>query len=369
MSMAAVRRASQSGAAMIVVLWTFAVMSVLAAEFARAMRQEAQAVLNFKQETVAQYTALAGINEAILAIVTYNGDIEVADDESLGDSIDDNDDDEDDDDDEADEADDGEDANDATAQDEDERLWAIRRLVQGRGEWVQARFNGRLYEVRAFDESGKIPLNAADLEENALRRILENLGWEDEAVDVADAILDWRDEDDLHRTHGAETDYYEGLDVPYRAKNAPFDAVEELLLVKGVTRDMFYGTRDVPGLADIFTVVHSQSRITQNAISPEVEWALCGEIDEDSGEIDDTLGAADGEAVQDLATCIQDVGLGARRSDRNGKPTLSTARLESRVKDERGRVVAHVALTVRFKGDGFQVYQWYDAVFDGDEES
>jgi len=55
--------------------------------------------------------------------------------------------------------------------------------------------------------------------------------------------------------------------------------------------------------------------------------------------------------------------------DRNGKPTLSTARLEARVKDEGGRVVAHVGVTIRFKGDGFQVYQWYDAVFDGNEES
>ena len=365
--------AAQRGAALILVLWTFAVLSVLAAEFARAMRQEAQSVLNFKEQSIGHYTAIAGLNEAILAVVSYNGDIEILDDVF---------------DDEEDGTNDGDrrrkgkqDSEQLTdEEEEDERLRTIRELIEGRGNWVEATFNGHPYEVRVYDESGKIPLNANDLEEETLFAIIENLEYETQlAREVAASILDWRDENDLHRNHGVETDYYEGLDPPYRAKNAPFDAVEELLLVKGVTHDMFYGTNQVPGFVEIFSVLSTRGQITQNSISPEVEQALCGmledgdedEDEDDKDDDDDTsrLGAGNVGSVKDLDVCIANVGLKAHRSDKNGKPNLTNARIEARVKNQAKRVVAHIAATVRFKGDGFQTYQWYDAVFDDDEGS
>ena len=58
---------------------------------------------------------------------------------------------------------------------------------------------------------------------------------------VSDSILDWIDVNDDTRLAGAESDYYQGLNPPYLAKNAPMDRQEELLLVKGVTYNMFYG--------------------------------------------------------------------------------------------------------------------------------
>jgi hypothetical protein len=368
--------AGQRGAALILVLWTFAVLSVLAAEFARAMRQEAQSVINFKEQSIGQYTAIAGLNEAILAIVSYNGDIEILDDVF---------DDEDDDDSDGARRRKGKKASGQQAdreEEEDERLRTIRKLIEGRGSWVEATFNGLPYEVRVYDESGKIPLNAGDLDEESLFTIMENLEYETQlAREVAASILDWRDENDLHRNHGVETDYYEGLDPPYRAKNAPFDAVEELLLVKGVTHEMFYGTEQVPGFVEIFSVLSTRNQITQNSISPEVEQALCGilddkeEDDEDDEDDEDKdrkrrLGTGGGaERVQNVDVCIANVGLKAHRTDKDGKPNLTIARVEARVKNRAERVVAHVAATVRFKGDGFQTYQWYDAVFDDDEGS
>ncbi|MDR2116484.1 MAG: general secretion pathway protein GspK [Planctomycetaceae bacterium] len=59
--------------------------------------------------------------------------------------------------------------------------------------------------------------------------------------EVADAILDWMDEDDEPREFGAENDYYAELDPPYYARNAIPDSLDELLLVKGVTPKMLYG--------------------------------------------------------------------------------------------------------------------------------
>ncbi len=60
--------------------------------------------------------------------------------------------------------------------------------------------------------------------------------------DVADAILDWLDPDDEQRELGAEVDYYSGLTPAYGTKNGPVDTVEELLLVRGVTPQLLFGT-------------------------------------------------------------------------------------------------------------------------------
>ena len=58
---------------------------------------------------------------------------------------------------------------------------------------------------------------------------------------IIDAILDWLDPDDIARPNGAEREYYSGLSHPYAPKNGPFESVEELLLVKGVTPQLLYG--------------------------------------------------------------------------------------------------------------------------------
>lgn len=58
---------------------------------------------------------------------------------------------------------------------------------------------------------------------------------------VADALLDWIDEDSTPREFGAESDYYQGLNPPYAAANRLPQSLEELLLVKGVTRELLFG--------------------------------------------------------------------------------------------------------------------------------
>lgn len=60
-------------------------------------------------------------------------------------------------------------------------------------------------------------------------------------IDVAEAILDWLDEDDDPRPNGCEADYYMTLPTPYTPKNGPIDSIEELLLVRGVTPEMLFG--------------------------------------------------------------------------------------------------------------------------------
>ena len=59
--------------------------------------------------------------------------------------------------------------------------------------------------------------------------------------EIADAILDWMDDDDDTRSNGAEADYYLSLAQPYQPANRPFRNLDELLMVRGVTRELLYG--------------------------------------------------------------------------------------------------------------------------------
>jgi len=104
------------------------------------------------------------------------------------------------------------------------------------------------FEVRIGNECGKININGAN--EALLKMMLNGFDLEEQQKSIiVDSIMDWRDKNDLHRLNGAENDYYKSLPAPYECKNGDFDSVEELLMVRGVTPEIFYG-----GLKDIVTV-------------------------------------------------------------------------------------------------------------------
>lgn len=97
------------------------------------------------------------------------------------------------------------------------------------------------FTVEIIDLDRRFNINMAN--EEVLMRAAEMIG-----IDLADAgvishsILDWIDADTDPRLNGVETDYYQGLDPPYRCKDGPLDELGELLLVNGITEDMFFGS-------------------------------------------------------------------------------------------------------------------------------
>lgn len=106
-------------------------------------------------------------------------------------------------------------------------------------------------EIRVVirDESAKIDLNAAN--DALLKGLLLSAGLDEEqANQLLDAILDWRDADDLTRPQGAERDGYEALGLPYIPTNAPFQTVGELQRVIGITPDLY---RKVAGALTVFS--------------------------------------------------------------------------------------------------------------------
>jgi len=99
------------------------------------------------------------------------------------------------------------------------------------------------FTVRVIDESSKLNINTATKE--------QLLGLPDMVEEIADAIIDWRDSDDTPSGAGVESGYYESLPYGYIAGNGPFRTLRELLLVKDVTEELFYGEdTNLNGLLD-----------------------------------------------------------------------------------------------------------------------
>ena len=100
--------------------------------------------------------------------------------------------------------------------------------------------------VAAFDESARIDLNSAA--EPLLKGLLQNVGGldPDTAQRTLEAIIDWKDADDLKRPNGAEASDYQAAGSKYVPSNSPFESVGELQRVLGMTPSLT--ARLVPSL-------------------------------------------------------------------------------------------------------------------------
>ena len=197
------------GVALMIVLWVMALLMIIVSEFAYTMKVESAAVKNFKDEAEAYYLASAGINMALdeisksydLVCLDGNGSLVFRKKES-----------------------------------------GILRDIEARRDVDLG--GGRVFYVIS-DEQGKININTASRE--TISDLLRITGVEVTERDViADSILDWVSAGHLQRMNGAKTDYYSALPHPYASKDGLMDTVEELLLVRGMTPEIFYGTGKVP---------------------------------------------------------------------------------------------------------------------------
>jgi len=119
----------------------------------------------------------------------------------------------------------------------------------------------------AMDESSKIDINSAPTD--ILKTLFVRIGGvsTEEAIDLASAVLDWRDKDINLTLGGAEDGYYQGLSLPYKCKNGNFQILEELLLVKGMSKDIFSKIKDV-------ITVYPTGRVNINTASYNCLYAL-----------------------------------------------------------------------------------------------
>lgn len=124
------------------------------------------------------------------------------------------------------------------------------------------------------EEQKKVWVNLLSAEEFEL--------GEDEATGIVEAVIDWIDEDDdALGFGGAESSYYQGLETPYAPRNGPMEFIEELLLIRGITPELYYGTEEIPGLATLVTPHGRDGKININTADPLVLGALSEQIEPD----------------------------------------------------------------------------------------
>jgi general secretion pathway protein K len=141
--------------------------------------------------------------------------------------------------------------------------------------------NGRLNVNLLKDKSGRLDQTRA---EQLLRLIdllnQEQTGHSHIGYSLVPSIIDWTDSDDQvtclpfiwQENLGAESSYYSKLQVPYGCKNAPLDTTEELLLVKGITQEVFDRICD-------YVTVYGDGRININSASRQVIECLSEKMD------------------------------------------------------------------------------------------
>jgi general secretion pathway protein K len=148
-------------------------------------------------------------------------------------------------------------------------------------------FDSGEVRVNAESDGTRIDLNGAD--EKVLASMFDSLGIDEGTRnELVDSILDWRDPDDVPRLHGAEVNDYDQvfLDRQRLPFNAPFNGMQEALLVKHMTPDIYFGHvtfdaasnqhRKIPGLRDVATVGTGRTAVDVNTAPIDVLAALPG---------------------------------------------------------------------------------------------
>lgn len=114
---------------------------------------------------------------------------------------------------------------------------SFRDVPLGRGQF-------RIFRRGGQDEGGRTIYGISDEEShlNVNYASAEELGkLYGMTPDIVAAIIDWRDEDNSVTPGGAEAEYYASLQPPYQPRNGPLQTTRELLMVRGVSRELLLG--------------------------------------------------------------------------------------------------------------------------------
>ena len=117
------------------------------------------------------------------------------------------------------------------------------------------------------DEESKINLNKTD--QLTLTNLLINvLSLKDEdAAKLAVALLDWRQYGEGEITGFFSDDYYSNLQYPYPKKSADYETLDEILLVKGMNKEMYDKLIN-------YVTIYGDGAVNINTASKEVLEAL-----------------------------------------------------------------------------------------------
>lgn len=218
--------ARQNGMALVVVLWLIVLLSIMAAGHTRGTHVDTQ--LASRQVAVAQARgrAEAGVNHVLLLLLSEKGRDVPIDGRIFGVAIDD-----------------------------------------------------KTVTLAVRSATGLVDLNAASADH--LDAVLKAAGIAgDKRRQVTDAILDWRDGDNLRHLDGIEDEDYIAAGLPWTSRDGRFVAVDELRYVPGIGQDEF------ERLAPLVTVYSGRGGIDLELAPPILVEAMTGERIEPASQDD-----------------------------------------------------------------------------------
>ena len=255
------------GIALIITILMLSIIVVLTLEFNRSMRENLHKAVNSKDTIMLNYLARSGYNLALAVL---------DEDDRESDSLHDD--------------------------------WALLKMYSPLSNQL---FDEGSFQVEINDLAGRFQINNLvnmngtynDNQKELLFRLILLLSpdlYDEEVEDIIDNIKDWIDVDDEPTRFGAENLYYQSLENPYSCSNGPLKSVEELLRIKGVSEDLFFGTPGNPGLGDLATVHGDGSgRININTAPLPLIMAIAEDLD---GEMVDSIISYREDSENDLST-------------------------------------------------------------------
>jgi general secretion pathway protein K len=221
----------QDGMALIVVLWLVVLLSIMAAGHSKNVHTDTTLAARQVQSAKARALAEAGINHVILEMLAADSD----------------------------------------------------RKLPADGSLFTVRIGDDDVTIAIRDATGFVDLNAAQAE--LLDAALKACGVGETARrDLVDAILDWRDGDELRRMHGIEDDDYVAAGVAWTSRDGAFEAVDELKYLPGMSQSRY------DCLAPFVTVYSGRGGLNMEYAPPALIKALTGEEVPAAEPDDDTAG-------------------------------------------------------------------------------
>ena len=225
--------------------------------------------------------------------------------------------------------------------------------------------------VEVVPEATKVNINRAKIED--LFRLLITLGTDPErAQEIAAAIVDWRTPGPPNALSPFDQ-FYVSLTPSFLGRHASFQEIEEVLLVKGMTPEIFYGTyerdaqgRLVPrgGLRDTITVYGVSDRVDVNTAPPAL-LAAVGLSPDMVAAIVNARSVNPFRTMDQLASFIPPellgrVGVGLGLSLYTLRATAQLRLANGQLSDLRRSVAAQVKFHPPGTEQPWQVLRWYD---------
>lgn len=203
------------GLALIVVLWVISLLIIMSSSFSLTIQRESAIISGLKEKSEATANAEAGIYYAIAKLLQN---------------------------------------------DKDQHWNAYNSLYE-------INFVGKRVRIKIADESGKIAINFVDKEQ--LLSLFGSINVEESlAESLSDAILDWRDNDDIQSDNGAEKQQYEEAGLKYEPRNEGFSNIEEIQMVLGMTARIY---RQIENMISVYA---QNPKVNSTAASREVLLTL-----------------------------------------------------------------------------------------------